>query len=535
MVIRRQSWIGARAAFCTTLLLIPDPAASRRAVAMDPLARSNLHAITIHPPLGAGERGGNMDVPEKLVVQDTSGQQDRIELNGNTGDITAGGNGKTGDLLLTDTGGKQRLHVGLIGESGPIDPSSPTQPAPIASYWGVKVQNNAGVNVVQLGRVPVQTGPAPAAGTSTVSFILGGGGHMGIIEIHNDEGESRVRLGKGHPGNDTVIELRNASNKKSVSLEAEGRIQLLVDNDPVVRFEASGGAAYLGGNGRTGDVFVFSTGGDNATAAQATVHLNGNGGKITLKSNDHQDRIFLNGSGGDLWLGGNDAHGDIMLFEKGVPDNRDSGLATVRLAGESGQVRLRSSDGNERVLIDGTKADVWLGGKGAHGDIMLFHKDEQSNRESANATIRLNGASGDIILRNADCAEDFEIAGDGPAEPGTVMVIERDGRLSVSSRAYDRSVAGVVSGAGDLKPGLVLGRREGETAQQPIALTGRVWCRVEASSAPIETGDLLTTSSVCGCAMKALDSARAFGAVIGKALAPLASGQGQIPILVALQ
>ena len=35
--------------------------------------------------------------------------------------------------------------------------------------------------------------------------------------------------------------------------------------------------------------------------------------------------------------------------------------------------------------------------------------------------------------------------------------------------------------------------------------------------------------------MKATDQQRAFGAVLGKALRPLASGSGLIPILVALQ
>jgi hypothetical protein len=52
---------------------------------------------------------------------------------------------------------------------------------------------------------------------------------------------------------------------------------------------------------------------------------------------------------------------------------------------------------------------------------------------------------------------------------------------------------------------------------------------------PIEVGDLLTTSSCSGHAMKASDPFRAFGAVIGKALRPLASGRGKIPVLVALQ
>jgi len=35
--------------------------------------------------------------------------------------------------------------------------------------------------------------------------------------------------------------------------------------------------------------------------------------------------------------------------------------------------------------------------------------------------------------------------------------------------------------------------------------------------------------------MKATDPLRSFGAIIGKALRPLAAGRGMIPILVALQ
>jgi hypothetical protein len=58
---------------------------------------------------------------------------------------------------------------------------------------------------------------------------------------------------------------------------------------------------------------------------------------------------------------------------------------------------------------------------------------------------------------------------------------------------------------------------------------------VDASLVPVSVGDLLTTSGTPGHAMKAGDAARAFGAVIGKALRPLSSGRGLVPILVALQ
>lgn len=141
--------------------------------------------------------------------------------------------------------------------------------------------------------------------------------------------------------------------------------------------------------------------------------------------------------------------------------------------------------------------------------------------------------TGDIRLTNADFAEDFEIA--DSAGPGTVMVLNQLGALRESHQAYDRRVAGVVSGAGNFKPGIILDRHESQSKRLPIALLGKVYCKVDAESAPIEVGDLLTTSATPGHAMKAADPGKAFGAVIGKALQPWPSGQGLIPILIALQ
>jgi hypothetical protein len=143
--------------------------------------------------------------------------------------------------------------------------------------------------------------------------------------------------------------------------------------------------------------------------------------------------------------------------------------------------------------------------------------------------------TGDIRLLNADCAEDFDIAGVETVEPGTVMVLGEEGVLTPSDRAYDKRVAGVVSGAGDYRPGIVLDKQAAHGNRSPIALLGKVFCKVDAGLAPVEVGDLLTTSDMPGHAMKADDSTKAFGSVIGKALRPLTKGQGLIPILIALQ
>jgi hypothetical protein len=143
--------------------------------------------------------------------------------------------------------------------------------------------------------------------------------------------------------------------------------------------------------------------------------------------------------------------------------------------------------------------------------------------------------TGDIQLPNADCAEDFDIAESEAIEPGMVMVLDEHGALYRSSRPYDRRVAGVVSGAGNYRPGIVMDRNASDRVRQPIALMGKVFCLVDATYGAVSVGDLLTTSETPGHAMKAGDPQRAFGSVIGKAMRPLREGQGLVPILIALQ
>jgi hypothetical protein len=150
---------------------------------------------------------------------------------------------------------------------------------------------------------------------------------------------------------------------------------------------------------------------------------------------------------------------------------------------------------------------------------------------------------GELLVAGADLAEQFEVTSRlsdaDEVGPGTVVVLDHEGALTPCTQAYDRCVAGVVSGAGDRVPVLVLDRREhpeaGEgTWRRAVAVVGKVWCRADASSQPIRVGDLLTTSSMRGHAMAAADRDAAFGAVLGKALTPLSSGTGSVLTLVGL-
>lgn len=141
---------------------------------------------------------------------------------------------------------------------------------------------------------------------------------------------------------------------------------------------------------------------------------------------------------------------------------------------------------------------------------------------------------GDVVLQNADCAEDFDVAA-GDLPTGTVVVLGSDGNVQPCDSEYATTVVGVISGAGGLRPGITLDRRASATPRMPVALMGKVYCQADAASSPINVGDLLTTSQTRGHAMRASDPSRAFGSVIGKALGSLAQGRGVIPIIVALQ
>jgi hypothetical protein len=68
-----------------------------------------------------------------------------------------------------------------------------------------------------------------------------------------------------------------------------------------------------------------------------------------------------------------------------------------------------------------------------------------------------------------------------------------------------------------------------------VALTGRVYVQASSSNGAIQPGDLLTTSTIPGHAMKVTDHARAQGAILGKAMTGLSDGSGMVLVLVTLQ
>ena len=186
---------------------------------------------------------------------------------------------------------------------------------------------------------------------------------------------------------------------------------------------------------------------------------------------------------------------------------------------------------NEQAYLggDGVGNDVQVGSLNpAVTDIYLYNAGSGTHMHAHVGVLTIHGG--------ADLAEPFPMR-EAEIEKGSVVVIddEHPGRLKLSTRAYDTQVAGIVSGANGIRPGISL-KQEGALDQgQNVALTGRVYVKADASHGAITPGDLLTTGDLPGHAMKVLDHVRAQGAILGKAMSPLRDGKGLVLVLVTLQ
>ena len=282
-------------------------------------------------------------------------------------------------------------------------------------------------------------------------------------------------------GSGTLL-IQGGANKERVELQSAGIIP-----GPAVQGRGFGGsiAAPTATVANT-DLFIIGGSGYNGSGIVSV-----NAGTIKIKSEQN-------------WT--TSANGAYMTFE-----TTQSGSTTAaRLE------RMRIT-GDGKVGIGTTTPAVKLD---VAGDLQV----------TGNAVI-----TGNIAAKYQDVAE--WVPSRQKLAAGTVVILDvtHSNVVAPSARAYDTHVAGVVSS----KPGVILGERgEGKVM---VATTGRVRVKVDATRHPIRIGDLLVTSGKTGAAMKSqpIRVAGALihrpGTIIGKALEPLASGEGEILVLLSLQ
>ncbi len=292
-----------------------------------------------------------------------------------------------------------------------------------------------------------------------------------------------------------------------------------------------------------------------------------NAGTLSLYngSNTLATQVSVDAEGSGLFSA-RDANGTVTVVIEGAEISTDGAQITLRDAsgvdtvfidaqeGAGAALRLADETGNQKIIMDAQE------GSAGGGVIYLYNNAgvntieiDAEESDSASA-IRLKDSSGITritldpqrtgggrvitpvlqITGGSDLSEQFDISGD--TKPGMVVSINpnAEGKLVISHEAYDRKVAGIISGANGVLPGMLMGQQGSEAnGAHAVALSGRVYCFAEQSAGTIMAGDLLTTSSVPGHCMKVTDHVKAQGAIIGKSMGTVKNGM--VLVLVNLQ
>ena len=269
-------------------------------------------------------------------------------------------------------------------------------------------------------------------------------------------------------------------------------------------------------------------------------------GEILLNSDQGNLRVQLKASGDDVGslvrLYNNQNARTILLDGQGSGDASYVGMYSNVGSLRMGLYAGAEENGSRFELFNGEDVKtihIDAHGSGTASFIELFDSlgnsviklDAERNGKSRITTDELE------ILGGSDFAEQFDLTGDGKPEAGMLVSIDpsQKGKLMISQKAYDQKIVGVISGANGISTGMLMSDK-GSIADgdYPIALLGRVYVKADDSQGKIKAGDLLTSSSIPGHAMKAKRSKKSHGAVLGKAMSEI-DETGFVLVLINLQ
>jgi hypothetical protein len=249
---------------------------------------------------------------------------------------------------------------------------------------------------------------------------------------------------------------------------------------------------------------------------------------VALQAKDNAGNpfsIFFAGPSNEAVLRG---IADIMI--------ENASFAPIATFKQSGNVGIGTSSPSAQTHISNTANQPALRIDSSAGTNALEIYNTEGGQNLIFRVERTTGnvyADGSFTGGGADVAERIDVS--EAVEPGDVVEIDPDnpGKFRKAREALSTRVAGVISTA----PGVVLGnqRAESNDARPILALAGRVPVKATAKYGAIAVGDLLVSSPIPGYAMKCPEKSQCIGAVIGKALEPLAEGVGVIEVQVMLR
>ncbi|MBC8029253.1 MAG: hypothetical protein H7Z16_04005 [Pyrinomonadaceae bacterium] len=321
---------------------------------------------------------------------------------------------------------------------------------------------------------------------------------------------------------------------------------------PVHKLDVQGGAVNasggfcIAGDCKTSWAQVSGGGSSQWTTSGTNIHYNG--GNVGIGTADPAALLNVAGNNSTYSPTGN----ALLRIDNSSPTGQSpldffvNGSLRGRVRSDyGGNLSFVANGGDHYFLVGGdynagtpamvVKAggNVGIGTTAPNSNYKLDVNGHTNVTGNLNATGTITG--GTINAKYQDVAEWVESS--QALAAGTVVVLDhtRSNQVIASSSAYDTRVAGVIS----LQPGITLG--ENGAGKVLVATTGRVKIKVDATAGPIRIGDLLVTSDKAGIAKKSEPlslggvAIHRPGTLIGKALEPLAKGQGEILVLLSLQ
>lgn len=364
---------------------------------------------------------------------------------------------------------------------------------------------------------------------------------------------------QSNDGRTTLINKRSGGG--SINLQVDNIVRVAMDDRGTLAIDMQGtnaGASIHPSQGAAGTALVFGA----LNSGEGIGSKRTGGGNVygldfyTL----HTPRMSIT-NGGNVGIGITtpasklDVAGNIQFSDTLSSPGRMhiTGEELLYLLHKNGVIVGREWGGNGNVTIQGrlrveSGADI-LGGLNAPGKVW-YVADQFVNR--LGETLE----QGDVVVLGGGPTNLF--AGDG-----IVPILEVD----LTDQPFDMRVCGIVADVqgeltsadegsedftstanGDEGAEALAARLfsadENETRDRTRIEPGQIgtfvtlgafsYCKADAEYGAIEIGDLLTTSPTRGHAQKVPDEEQARGAILGKALAPLAKGKGKIPVLVTL-
>ncbi len=269
-------------------------------------------------------------------------------------------------------------------------------------------------------------------------------GNLGAI-LYGNEGQGSGALSLRDTNGSTRLRAYGGPNNGKLELfESDGGLGAAIYGDvgngagaiSLKKADSTTGLNLYGGPS-SGSVVVYN---DAGVQAADIYCYNGVEGIVSVHNNVGTQTVYL-------WGRDTDGTGDGQIGLK-----KGTGTETITMqAGEGAggaQVLMRNAAGVQTVQLDSDASGV------ACGYLALYRSNGVANiiLDAADGTVRGQVVE---ITGGSDFSEKFDINAE-TLEPGMIVSIDpkNPGQLALCTSAHDKKVAGIVSGAGGVKPGM---------------------------------------------------------------------------------